>query len=499
MKKSLTIFFLLFGFYTLGFSQFINGYKYVIVDDITYKSGEIDVYDISSELRKVFNNKGYEVLYKLETWPIEAQKNICLILRCTPFTEGASTVSLKMTNCKNEVVYRTENTSANWANDYSDNYKRALKKCLNPIERIDYSYDSTVTPEFIYPNVEKTNDNEETIKNYLSSNKLDNIEGIYQSFQSDSKLTYRFGIIKKDNVYKAIIIESDLIQWKAGEVKAVFEKSSVKDIYSTNWFNGNKQPYQTFANMENDALLAIEFNYNKEKTYGKFIKMYPPLTRENTPKKNESVASGSGFFISTDGIIGTNAHVIKDASKIEVTISNEIGTFIYNAKLLLQDMQNDVALIKIDDEKFKGLSSIPYSFNNKADVGGKVFTIGYPLNDVMGSNYKVTDGIISAQSGIGDDMRYYQISVPLQPGNSGGPLFDMNGRLVGITTAKLNGDAIGTTIENVNYAIKISYLTNLYSMLPNSNKLNANQPGVRKELSEQVKVLKNYVCLIKIY
>ena len=96
-----------------------------------------------------------------------------------------------------------------------------------------------------------------------------------------------------------------------------------------------------------------------------------------------------------------------------------------------------------------------------SEVGEDVFTIGYPMNSVMGNNYKVTNGIISSLSGMSDDIRYMQISVPLQPGNSGGPLFNKNGNIMGITSAKLNGKAIGTSIENVSYAIKAIYLINM--------------------------------------
>lgn len=117
----------------------------------------------------------------------------------------------------------------------------------------------------------------------------------------------------------------------------------------------------------------------------------------------------------------------------------------------------------------------------------------------MGSNYKVTDGIISSKSGIADDVRYYQISVPLQPGNSGGPLFSKEGNVIGITSARLNGKAVGTQIENVNYAIKSSYLLSLYNMLPNSTRLTTTSTVATKELQDQVKVLKNYVCLIKVF
>jgi len=116
----------------------------------------------------------------------------------------------------------------------------------------------------------------------------------------------------------------------------------------------------------------------------------------------------------------------------------------------------------------------------------------------MGTNYKVTDGIISSVSGIDDDMRYYQISVPLQPGNSGGPLFNNAGDVIGITSARLNSKAVRTDVENVNYAIKISYLLNLYNMLPNAEKLRTTPKQVEKELQDQVKILKNYVCLIKV-
>jgi S1-C subfamily serine protease len=117
----------------------------------------------------------------------------------------------------------------------------------------------------------------------------------------------------------------------------------------------------------------------------------------------------------------------------------------------------------------------------------------------MGSNYKVTDGIISSKSGIADDVRYYQISVPIQPGNSGGPLFNKEGNVIGITSARLNSKAVGTQVENVNYAIKSSYLLNLYNMLPSPTKISSTSQVASKELQDQVKVLKNYVCLIKVF
>jgi S1-C subfamily serine protease len=253
--------------------------------------------------------------------------------------------------------------------------------------------------------------------------------------------------------------------------------------------------------MDNEALLSIELKdlENGEKSQSKFIKMFPSVAENENHKKEFSKSSGSGFFLSETGIVATNAHVISGASKIEIIVSNELGTSTYNGKVILSDNNNDVALLQIEDSTFKKLRTIPYGISEKGEVGEKVFTIGYPLNDVMGTNYKLTDGIISSKSGIKDDIRFYQISVPIQPGNSGGPLFNKDGIVIGITSSKLNSKAVGTEIQNVNYAIKASYLLNLYNMLPNSTKIVPTSQVANKQLQDQVKILKNYVCIIRIY
>ena len=135
----------------------------------------------------------------------------------------------------------------------------------------------------------------------------------------------------------------------------------MEGLYSVEWYMGNKTRLETFGDMDNYALLSIELkNINTgEKRTEKFIKMFPSASGETVFKNGETKATGSGFFMTTDGIIATNAHVIENASTIEVIVSNEIGSFNYKAKVLLTDSKNDVALLQIHDEKFKGLTSIP--------------------------------------------------------------------------------------------------------------------------------------------
>jgi S1-C subfamily serine protease len=209
---------------------------------------------------------------------------------------------------------------------------------------------------------------------------------------------------------------------------------------------------------------------------------------------NSFTASGSGFFISNNGIIATNAHVVKDAKTIEVSVlENEINKK-YEAKVLLIDNDNDVALIKIEDILFTTNLKLPYKFNDKVAVGEKVFTLGFPKIQMMGENYKVTDGIISSNTGYNNDTKYFQISVPIQSGNSGGALFDKDGNIIGLTTAKI----VTKGIENVGYAIKVAYLDLLVKNLPNYNSLVPDNSLIGKPLDEQVKILKNFICLIKV-
>lgn len=207
--------------------------------------------------------------------------------------------------------------------------------------------------------------------------------------------------------------------------------------------------------------------------------------------------NGSGFFLNQEGYIATNYHVIEDATVVQANFTRNGKVESYPAKVVTVDPQNDLAIIKIDDPSFKYVSQIPYGLLSRTiDTGSEVFALGYPMADIMGNEVKFTDGKISSKSGIQGDARVYQISVPIQPGNSGGPLFDMNGNIVGITSSGLNRDYFKS--ENVNYAIKASYLKTLMESCPNEIVLRENsQSGISKAtLTETIKKYEDFVVLI---
>jgi S1-C subfamily serine protease len=170
-------------------------------------------------------------------------------------------------------------------------------------------------------------------------------------------------------------------------------------------------------------------------------------------------SSGTGFFVSQDGYIATNYHVISDSKAIKVKVKS--GD-IFDATVVRVDKSNDLAILKIRGNDYKPLNIQP-STNIKR--GQQVYAIGFPQINIQGIEPKITDGVISSLSGISDEPTNYQISNPIQPGNSGGPLFTQEGYVVGVVVSTINALAVtkatGSIPQNINFAVKSNYLIEL--------------------------------------
>ena len=254
---------------------------------------------------------------------------------------------------------------------------------------------------------------------------------------------------------------------------------------------------------------AMSIYQENNKVTADFIKLYPANdinlqnksnnkksgSTTNTPSQNptQHTSSGSGIFIAPK-IIATNYHVIDGAEKIEILIKSGEDVNTYTAKVLCSDKTNDLALLSLDKSEFNGMNDIPFSIStNSREVGTSIFTMGYPMADYIGDEVKITDGIISSKTGYDGDIVTYQISAPIQPGSSGGPLFDKHGELIGITNAGI------MAAQNVGYAIKSSYLHNLIEAAPININIQHTNLLSEKDLTEQIKILSKYVVLIRIY
>jgi len=163
---------------------------------------------------------------------------------------------------------------------------------------------------------------------------------------------------------------------------------------------------------------------------------------------------GSGFFVTEDGYLISNAHVVQGAKRVQVKTSQGMK----DAKVIAKDVHNDLALLKVSGNYVAARVSSSHS----ARLGQTIFTLGFPLPALQGVDPKVTKGVISSIRGVKDDIRRYQIDAAVQPGNSGGPLADEYGNVIGVVVARLNDGYVmrgsGAVPQNVNYAVKKAYL-----------------------------------------
>jgi len=206
-------------------------------------------------------------------------------------------------------------------------------------------------------------------------------------------------------------------------------------------------------------------------------------------------ASGTGFFITADGYLITNEHVAGNGAQVRLVTSAGL----ISAKVVKVDSANDLALLKADGR----FARLPISPSQSAQLGSTVATVGFPNIGLQGFAPKLTKGEISSLSGIQDDPRYFQISVPVQPGNSGGALVDEHGNVIGIVSAKLNASAAlaasGALPENVNYAVKSSFLLSFLESVPDiSAKLKAPITADRK-FEDVVKSAEQATVLVLVY
>lgn len=213
---------------------------------------------------------------------------------------------------------------------------------------------------------------------------------------------------------------------------------------------------------------------------------------ESAPEKsNPGKFSGTGFALTADGYLVTSYHVIQGADSLLIEGRDRQRL---RAEPVFTDVAHDLAILQIKDKAFKGFGRLPYSFKRgQSDLGEKVYTLGYPREDLV-----FNDGSLSARSGFEGDTGFYQISIPVNPGNSGGPLLDDKGNLIGVISGRQ------MDVQSAAFATKSSYLMRLVDSLgsagagqpynlPRSNQLT----GTSRP--QQIRKLQDYVFVVKVY
>jgi serine protease Do len=245
--------------------------------------------------------------------------------------------------------------------------------------------------------------------------------------------------------------------------------------------------------MTNQDSKYLELRGEVSKLKNKTDKINQKLSQNGRAERaaNTERFRGTGFAITSNGLIVTNYHVVNGADSVYV--QNGAGKS-FKAKVLYTEPANDIAILKIVDTSFRNLGAVPYTFKKaESDLAESVYTYGYPQDSPVFNEGKVTSSV-----GLNGDSLDYQISIPINAGDSGSPLIDNKGNVVGIVQAKQ------TQLEGVHFAVKASYLLDAIHNIPSdslSKKITLNTKNTLAGLSrvQQVKKLNNYVFIVKVY
>ena len=298
--------------------------------------------------------------------------------------------------------------------------------------------------------------------------KVDPVEGIW-SAQDQS---FRVAIVPDDKggakrgfVGFVLDVAPEQPLWQAGFVRIDLTPAATSGVYVATYHDERFRRNGSVVTLSVPGLLTIPPSTDASGVI--LVKMFPPVQEVGqSPDPDAAASSGTGFFLTRSGLVLTNWHVVEDKHTIRVEMPNLEGTF--GAEVVAKDVQNDLAVIQVSalgEGDSQSIEVLPLASASTIALGDPVFTVGYPLTDILGSSPKLTSGEVSGLSGPDDDPRLLQISVPVQPGNSGGPLVNTKGQVIGVVVSTLDPRFTwafaGSLPQNVNFAIKADYISTL--------------------------------------
>lgn len=313
-------------------------------------------------------------------------------------------------------------------------------------------------------------DRDEIIEEYLANRQLDPIEGVWRMLDDKNEITIVKNTfdIHPDYEYIGIVTKSDYFKWPEGTAKMLLHKTAEEMVFLGSFYYGITEYGATFIldyETNQNLLEIIVQDHPRRPTHFALIRIYPSSDEQSAN------GSGSGFFIAPE-IIVTNDHVIDKAKNITVYLND--GSSV-EASVAVRDKGNDLAILKINDDSPRPASlaqiqPLPLGAVQNSTEGDRIYVIGFPLPNTLGSNIRISEGIINSTVGFENDPRYFQMSAETHPGNSGGPLLNEHGEVIGVVTQVMTSSQLlhytGTTAQNVNFSVKINYLSNLLQQIP---------------------------------
>lgn len=361
----------------------------------------------------------------------------------------------------------------------------------------------------------------EDFRNYLSTARIHPLEGIWSvdvridedhDFNFTSQ-AFQIGIKRFGDGFISVPLQSGTPQYERS-VK-VFQRTAEPNVFlMQGYFPDHDYISTATVYQKSDGVVDFSMQLPKAEvrriakayssTYDgdlkltyRLIKVFP-MPDTDVPEKDKEepehwTATGSGFAVSTNGLVATNYHVIEGGKTIHVRDVNGKSNQKLIAEVVAKDKQKDLAILKITDKNFTKTTELPYSLSTTDEkMGAEVFSLGFPKPGVFGDGLIFTDGKVSATKGLLGNEVNYQMTVPITFGNSGGPIFNKLGQVIGVSVA----GTLDVELLTASYSVKSKYLIDLLKTV--TDYAPASKEPSATSLEDQIEAYKNFVYLIEV-
>jgi S1-C subfamily serine protease len=453
----------------------LTGYRFIRIIPPVYPDGGVDPIGLAPYLEQFLRNQGWSVLSGSEDLLSPAARQLASeALQCAVGYDTAGWGTTAIVNCADITGAPVITISGKGvAISPEGELKAALRDVAKRFQAARPRFNANRAVDILsrLPPVETFPLTETSLDAMIQEGKLRNpIEGLWAS---TDEMGYRLGIVSVDSgrEFTVVILESPRTYiWQPGMVKGRLTRAADGHTFAARWRMADRRETTGLVTLDSNTLtLAITLD-GKAIAPMTLVKLRPTVTTSSTDTyEREATATATGTaFICAPGVVATNNHVIDGAKTIELFLPQQNRSL--KLQLIVSDPTNDLALLQI----VGGQGTLPPALSlvdsSTIKLGSEAVVVGFPLGEALGAGHKVTSGMVSALDGLNGDPRTLQLTAPIQPGSSGSPVFDREGRVIGVATSTLDTlSAIrvaGQVPQNVNFALKSDYLALLLKRIP---------------------------------